>query len=216
VNRAATRLLEAAGYEVHLAGLGCCGRSAISKGLLDEAQRLARENIARLLPWAERGVPIVGAEPSCLLTLCDDYLDLVPGEAAQKVAAQARLIDSHLAQASIELPWRADERKVLLHGHCHQKALVGAADTKRLLECVPGVQAKLVDSGCCGMAGSFGYEHYDVSMKIGERVLFPAVREAADAAVVAPGFSCRHQIEHGTGVRAQHPVEFLAEHLLDS
>jgi Fe-S oxidoreductase len=100
-----------------------------------------------------------------------------------------------------------------LHGHCHQKALVGMADTVKLLGDICGTAPTLVDSGCCGMAGSFGYEHYDLSMRIGERVLFPAVRAAPDAAIAAPGFSCRHQIEHGTGRRARHPIELVAESL---
>ena len=140
VNRAAVQVLEAAGYEVHLAGLPCCGRAVISKGLLAEAQQLARENIARLLPWAERGVPIVGCEPSCLLTLVDEYLDLVPGPEAQTVAAQAQLIDSaSRGRHGIELPLRRPARRsCLLHGHCHQKALVGTAGTIAALQQVPG------------------------------------------------------------------------------
>ena len=187
----------------------------ISKGLLGPAQQLARRNIARLHPWATRGVPIVGCEPSCLLTLVDEYVDLVPGDWAREVAAQARLIDSHLAREGIALPLRAHDRPLVVHGHCYQKALVGTADMQQTLRTIPGVSAKLLDSGCCGMAGSFGYEHYDLSRQIGSRVLFPAVREAADAAIVAPGFSCRHQIEHGTGRRALHPIEVLAECLVE-
>jgi len=215
VNRAAVAVLEAAGYEVHLAGLGCCGRAAISKGLLEESQNLARRNIARLLPWAERGVPIVGCEPSCLLTLVDDYLDLVPGDESRRVAAAASLIETHLLKMQIKGTGiiKNDSRPLLflLHGHCHQKALVGMADTVRLLTDVVGAAPTLIDSGCCGMAGSFGYEHYDLSMKIGERVLFPAIRAAPEATIAAPGFSCRHQIEHGTGRRALHPIEIAAE-----
>ncbi len=218
VNRAAVAVLEAAGYEVHLAGLECCGRAAISKGLLDEARHLAQRNIARLLPWAERGVPIVGCEPSCLLTLVDDYLDLVPGEDSRRIAAAASLIETHLVRTDA-LPKKGtrvkknDSRPLLLHGHCHQKALIGMADTITLLSNIHGAVPTLIDSGCCGMAGSFGYEHYDLSMKIGERVLFPAVRTATDSIVAAPGFSCRHQIEHGTGRAAKHPIELVAEML---
>jgi Fe-S oxidoreductase len=218
VNRAAVQVLEAAGYEVHLASLPCCGRALISKGLLSEAQQLARENVARLLPWAERGVPIVGCEPSCLLTLVDDYLDLVPGQAAKTIAAHARLIDSHLVILPSPLRGRGAggegaaapaQEHLLLHGHCHQKALVGTSATIALLEQIPGVTVQLLDSGCCGMAGSFGYEHYDLSMKIGERVLFPAARQHAST-IIAPGFSCRHQIHHATGKQALHPIEYLA------
>ncbi|MHB1037694.1 MAG: FAD-binding and (Fe-S)-binding domain-containing protein [Pirellulales bacterium] len=213
VNRAAVRVLEAAGYEVHLAGLECCGRTLISKGLLREAKQLAQANIARLLPWAERGIPIVGCEPSCILTLLDEYLDLAPGPAARAVADHARTIDTHLARAGIALPLAPHAARVLLHGHCQQKALVGAEDTRRALTMIPGVSVELLDSGCCGLAGSFGYEHYDLSIQIGERVLFPAVRKFDGAAILAPGMSCRHQIEHGTGRRALHPIQFLAEHL---
>ena len=214
VNRAAVQVLEAAGYDVHLAGLHCCGRTLASKGFLAEAQGLARANIAKLLPWAQRGVPIVGCEPSCLLMLVDEYPDLVPGDAARMVAAHAALVDTHLVRSNIELPLRTHAQKIVLHGHCHQKALVGTNDTQAALAMIPQTEVQLIDSGCCGMAGSFGYEHYELSMAIGERVLFKAVRAAAEAAVIAPGFSCRHQIEHGTGRRAQHPVELLAEHLI--
>lgn len=215
VNRAAVKVLEAAGYEVHLAGLECCGRTLVSKGFLSEGQELARRNIERLLPWARKKVPIVGCEPSCLLMLVDEYPELVPGEDAALVASQAALVDSHLVRQSIELPLANDTRQVVVHGHCHQKALVGAGETLTALGKIPGCQPKLVDSGCCGMAGSFGYEHYDVSMAIGERALFKAVREAPEATIVAPGFSCRHQIEHGTGRKAVHPIELLASKLPD-
>jgi Fe-S oxidoreductase len=214
VNRAAVRVLERAGFEVHLAGLPCCGRAMISKGLLHEAQLLARANLERLRPWAVRGVPIVGCEPSCLLTLVDEYPELVPGRLARTVADVSRLVDTHLVQAGLSFELGPAPSQVLVHGHCHQKALVGLADTRALLALAPGVEPQVIDSGCCGMAGSFGYEHYDLSMKIGERVLFPAVRAAPQASIIAPGFSCRHQIEHGTGRKAQHPVEFLADRLV--
>jgi Fe-S oxidoreductase len=144
--------------------------------------------------------------------LVDEYPDLVPGGAARAVAAQAELVDTHLVRAGIELPLGRHEQTIVLHGHCHQKALVGAQDTQAALKMLGG-EVQLVDSGCCGMAGSFGYEHYDLSMAIGERVLFKAVRAAENATIVAPGFSCRHQIEHGTGRKARHPIELVAEHL---
>jgi len=212
VYQSAVQVLEAAGYAVHLAGWECCGRTHASKGFLAEAQRLAQANIARLLPWAQRGVPIVGCEPSCLLMLVDEYPELVPGPAADVVAARAHLLDSHLHQAGIELPLRSNAAPILLHGHCHQKALVGVQDTKGVLSRV-SKDVQVVDSGCCGMAGSFGYEHYDTSMAIGERVLFKAVRAAEQATIAAPGFSCRHQIAHGTGRVAKHPIEILADQL---
>jgi Fe-S oxidoreductase len=164
-----------------------------------------------LLPWAKRGIPIVGCEPSCLLMLVDEYPDLVPGEHAAMIAASAELIDSHLVRTGASLSLKPREQHIVLHGHCHQKALVGAHGSIATLSQIPGTSVSLVDSGCCGMAGSFGYEHYDVSMAIGERALFPAVRQAASSAIAAPGFSCRHQIEHGTGRTAKHPLEILAE-----
>jgi FAD/FMN-containing dehydrogenase/Fe-S oxidoreductase len=213
VNQAAVEVLEAAGYEVHLANLECCGRAAISKGLLIDARDRARRNVELLLPFADAGVPIVGCEPSCLLTLADEYLDLVPGAAAQKVAGAAALVETHLVRAGIDLATKPQPGKVLLHGHCHQKALVGMKDSLALLAMIRGAETTLVDSGCCGMAGSFGYEHYDLSMKIGGRVLFPAVNAAPEATILAPGFSCRHQIELGAGRRAQHPIELLAASL---
>lgn len=213
VNQSAVALLEAAGYEVHLAGLECCGRAMISKGLLKEAKQLAAENVSRLVPWADRGVPIVGCEPSCLLTLVDEYPDLVPGDEARRVAAAASLVDSHLASIGAQLPLKPLGNRAILHGHCHQKALVGLAGTRNALAQVPDMKLEVLDSGCCGMAGSFGYEHYELSIKIGERVLLPAVRAAADAVVVAPGFSCRQQIFHATGRRALHPAELLARQL---
>jgi Fe-S oxidoreductase len=180
---------------------------------LGEAQALAKKNLEQLHTWAARDVPIVASEPSCLAMLIDEYRELVPGEMAERVAKNSSLIDSHLVRAGVKLPLRAHGAKMLLHGHCHQKALVGTAETKAALAMVPGAEVQLVDSGCCGMAGSFGYEHYELSMKIGGRVLFPAVRSHPEAQIVAPGFSCRHQIAHGTGRHALHPIEVLAEHL---
>jgi Fe-S oxidoreductase len=173
-------------------------------------------------------VPIVGCEPSCLLMLREDYLDLMPASAnARKVADNAFLIEELLLRAASDdngaggedaplgLRLRATPRKLLVHGHCHQKASVGVTPTLDLLRWVPGYEPTAVDAGCCGMAGSFGYkaEHYDVSMAIGERVLFPAVRQAGDAGLVASGISCRQQIRHGTGRRGRHPVQWLADAL---
>ncbi|MBX3414265.1 MAG: FAD-binding protein [Pirellulales bacterium] len=213
VLRAAVDVLVAAGYDVQLAGIRCCGRPLISKGLLTEARALAAHNVERLHGWVAQNVPIVGCEPSCVSALVDDYVDLLPGnERAAQLAAKTEFIDAHLVRARAIPPLVGVSQQVLLHGHCHQKALVGVADTRRALEALPEAEVSVVDSGCCGMAGSFGYEHYDLSMKIGGRVLFPAV-EAHGGVVVAPGFSCRHQIEHGTGRRAQHPIELLAAHL---
>jgi Fe-S oxidoreductase len=218
---AATRLLETLGYRVVLADRGCCGRPMISKGMLDEARALAADNVARLAPAARAGRPIVGLEPSCLLTLRDEYPELVRTEDARLVARQSLLLEEFLTKelkAGHPLFARkhADAgRKVLLHGHCHQKALVGTSPTVAVLKAA-GYQVSEVDAGCCGMAGSFGFEaeHYDLSVKIAERRLAPAVRVAgADVAVCAPGISCRQQVEHTTGRVPKHPAELLWEAL---
>jgi Fe-S oxidoreductase len=218
---AATRLLEALDYRVVLADRGCCGRPMISKGMLDDARRVAADNVARLAPAARQGRPIVGLEPSCLLTLRDEYPELVRTEDARQVARQSFLLEEFLQKelaAGHPLFARAHaaaERKVLLHGHCHQKAMVGTAPTVAVLKAA-GYQVTEVDAGCCGMAGSFGFEaeHYDMSVKIAERRLAPAVRAAgADVAVCAPGISCRQQVEHVTGRVAKHPAELLWEAL---
>ncbi len=218
---AATQLLEAGGYDVVLPGHKCCGRPMISKGLVDRARAAARDTVARLAPLAEEGLPIIGLEPSCILTLRDEYLSLLPDDPrARTVAAQTVTLEEFLAQeadaGNLELEFRSDARRLLLHGHCHQKALVGTAPSKRALTLPPNFQVDEVDSGCCGMAGSFGYEaeHYDISLQMGERRLFPAVREAPDETIlVAAGTSCRHQIEHGAGRRAYHPAEVLRDAL---
>ncbi len=218
IGRATVQLLEAAGYRVTLADKKCCGRPLISKGMLAEARDHAAWNVERLRPYAERGVPIVGLEPSCLLTLRDEYVDLLRSAGARAVAAQALLFDEFLARErarGLSLAFRPVARGALLHGHCHQKALVGTAPTVAALRWA-GLEVTEVDSGCCGMAGSFGFEreHYDMSVWLGNRRLAPAVRAAGpDVEVVAPGVSCRQQIEHLTGRRAKHPAEVLWESL---
>jgi FAD/FMN-containing dehydrogenase/Fe-S oxidoreductase len=216
IGRAAVQLLEAAGCEVVLASTRCCGRPMISNGMLREAQALAKENTARLRPMADAGLPIVGLEPSCAVTLKDEYPDLAPGEAAEAVARQTVMIEEllvHLHEQGVRLPLARQERQVLLHGHCHQKAMVGTQYSLTALRWIPGAVVREVDSGCCGMAGSFGFEaeHYEISQAMGERVLFKTIRELpAEALVVAAGASCRQQIHHGTGRRALHLVEALA------
>jgi Fe-S oxidoreductase/FAD/FMN-containing dehydrogenase len=216
VGQAAVRLLEAAGYRVTLADKKCCGRPLISKGMLAEAREHAAWNVERLLPQVRRGVPIVGLEPSCLLTLRDEYRDLLRSETARAVAAHALLLDEFLVRErarGLSLEFRPAARGALLHGHCHQKALVGTAATVAALRWA-GLEVTEVDSGCCGLAGSFGFEreHYDMSVWLGNRRLAPAVRAApADVEVVAPGVSCRQQIEHLTGRHAKHPAEVLWE-----
>jgi len=274
IAQAAVRVLEAAGYEVILPRRRvCCGRPLISKGLLGEAQALAREQMEWLAPYAEAGLPIVGLEPSCILTFRDEYPDLIDDPRTAALAQHSFLFDEFLASeiraGRAQLPFATEStekvyknadmrstmanqlpdtqnklissvgreaiqkdnssvssvisvainaRTFLLHGHCHQKALVGTAHALELLRMIPGVAVREVDSGCCGMAGSFGYEaeHYDISLKIGERALLPAVRALPpEAEVVAMGTSCRHQIADGTGRRARHLAEVLADALED-
>ncbi len=218
IGRAAVELLEAAGYRVVLADKKCCGRPLISKGMLAEARDHAAWNVSRLAPYAERGVAIVGLEPSCLLTLRDESVDLLRTDAARLVARQSLLLEEFLQRErrrGLELAFTARGRKALLHGHCHQKALVGTAPTVAALAWA-GFEVTEIDSGCCGMAGSFGFEreHYDISVSLGNRRLAPAVRAApVDTVVVAPGVSCRQQIDHLTGRRALHPAEALRDAL---
>jgi Fe-S oxidoreductase len=214
VGRAAVELLEGLGYRVELPGRTCCGRPMISKGLLDEARARAARNVARLHPLVARGVPVVGLEPSCLLTLRDEYVDLLRTDEAREVARGSYLLEEFLLrerQRGLPARWAPGPRRALLHGHCHQKALVGTAPTVRALAWA-GYEVSEVDSGCCGMAGAFGFEreHYDLSVSLGRRRLAPAVEAASpDTVVVAPGISCRQQIEHLAGRRALHPAQAL-------
>jgi Fe-S oxidoreductase len=216
---AATRLLEYLGYHVLLVNKRCCGRPMISKGMLNEAKNNAAWNVDQLASYAKRGVPIVGLEPSCLLTLRDEYPEFLRTDVAKVVAENSFLLEEFLVKqhdaGALSLSFDTNGRKALLHGHCHQRALVGTLPTVALLRWA-GFDVSEVDSGCCGMAGSFGFEkeHYDLSLAIGNRRLAPAVRAASDEVViVAPGISCRQQIEHLTGRRAEHPAEVLWERI---
>jgi FAD/FMN-containing dehydrogenase/Fe-S oxidoreductase len=216
VGIAAVELLELAGWRVRLGADRCCGRASMSKGLVDDARRKARALVGGL---AGTDGPVVGCEPSCLMMLRDEYRMLLPGDAtAAGVAERVRQAEELLGEAIDAGTLRLDPeawpagRTLLFHGHCHQKAATGTAATVALLRRIPGVTVEELDAGCCGMAGSFGFEaeHYDVSMSIGEDRLFPAVRAAAeDVVVVATGVSCRQQIAHGTDRRAWHPLELL-------
>ncbi len=220
VGVAATEFLEAAGYTVTAPSGLDSGRTQISKGLLRKA-RAAFERALRVLhPFAEQGLPIVGLEPSAILGFRDEAPDLVRGEdmatLAAAVADHALLFEEFVVQEAgagrLDLVEFADEipEHILLHGHCHQKSLVGVEPSVGALELIPGARVEVIPSGCCGMAGSFGYHHYDVSMAIGEQVLFPAVRAASDDTVLAaPGTSCRHQIHDGTARTALHPAQIL-------
>jgi len=219
VGIAAVKLLERAGFGVLCPQLGCCGRPAISKGILADARQLAEANIRRLAGMAASGVPIVGTEPSCILTLVDEYPQLVRTHAARTVAGQAMMIETLLRRVLDADPKALDPigQAPLLryHAHCHQKALVGSDDAVALMRRLCGEASMEINSGCCGMAGSSGHEkaHYDVARAVGEQRLFPAVRGRGDAAIAVAGFSCRQQIEHHTGVRVKHLVEYLADAL---
>ncbi|MCG8449218.1 MAG: 4Fe-4S dicluster domain-containing protein, partial [Pirellulales bacterium] len=216
VSVAATELLEAAGFEVVLPGHRCCGRPMISKGLVEAARAAARDCVEKLAPFAQEGIPIVGLEPSCLLTLRDEIKILLPDDPrTQAIAENSFLFEEFIAkladEGTLDLEFQETARRVLLHGHCHQKALVGTEPSKQTLA-LAGCEVEEVDSGCCGMAGSFGYEreHYEVSLAMGERRLLPAVRNASeDTTIVAAGVSCRQQIKHATGRQALHPAEVL-------
>ena len=219
VARAAQAVLEAAGFEVVVPAYRCCGRTYLSKGLLGRAKELAREAVDTLAPYAEAGLPIVGLEPSCVLTLRDEFLALLPNdEPARTVAAQAQTFEEFVAARSVvfrSLPWQRPDERVLLHGHCHQKALSGIAPSRACLEAA-GFAVEFVDAGCCGMAGAFGYEaeHVEVSRAMAERVLAPAVRAAAAAThVAAAGTSCRAQIADTAGRTARHPAEIMLDAL---
>ncbi|WP_202617461.1 FAD-binding and (Fe-S)-binding domain-containing protein [Roseimaritima sediminicola] len=210
VGRSAIELLESAGFEVRLARAGCCQRPRLSKGLVREAKQLGERVFENLDVFAREGLPIVCLEPSCASALVDDLADLIDDQVvAQRVAGQIVMIDVFLAREGVQL--ESDSERVLLHGHCHQKALFGTAATHQLFDQMTGSECQEVDSGCCGMAGSFGYEHYDLSRQIGEDRLFPAVREATDRGetIVASGISCRHQLKDCLDVEAKHFVEVV-------
>ncbi len=215
IGRAAVAVLERMGYAVELAGV-CCGRAMISKGFLTDARDVARRGIRRLAKAAADGVPVLGLEPSCVLTLADEWPELVPGPQAKAVAAAAELADAWVARqvgdSEVSLAVSPHPGKAVFHPHCHQRALVGAAGTAAALKLVPGLGVTVLDAGCCGMAGAFGYEkeHFDVSLRIANLQLAPALAAAPDAVVVATGTSCRHQIRDVTGRHAVHPMELLA------
>ncbi len=219
VARAAVELLEMAGWRVRLTDAGCCGRVSLSKGLLDQAARRARGVVSALAEPVASGCPVTGVEPSCLLTLRDEYLAILPGdERAASLAAAASLPEELLLAAISDgrLAIPPDSpfagKRIVVHGHCHQKAIAGTAGTVALLRAIPGAEVVEIDAGCCGMAGSFGFEveHYDLSMRIGESRLFPALREEPESTLIAAtGVSCRQQISHGTGRAAAHPVEIV-------
>jgi Fe-S oxidoreductase len=218
IGQSAVKLLERAGYRVELMGI-CCGRVAISKGFLYEARSLVHAQVNELARRVADGTPILGMEPSCILTLADEWPELHPVPEARRVASQVYLAEDWLARqvssGQMSLPLRERHETCLLHAHCHQKALRGAQGSAQALSLIPGMDVKVLDTTCCGMAGSFGYEHehYDLSVKIAELSVLPALRADPQARVAATGTSCRHQIKDLAARRALHPLQILAEQL---
>jgi FAD/FMN-containing dehydrogenase/Fe-S oxidoreductase len=210
--RAALKVLQAAGHRVYAPRDLCCGRTFLSVGLVDEAKHEARRMLDTLLPFVARGIPVVGLEPSCLFSLRDEFGVLLQGGDKLK---NSFMLEEFLARKPGKLKFREMKRDVLLHGHCHQKAFDAMSSVEKVLGMVPGLKVSTVQTSCCGMAGSFGYEaeHYDVSMKMAEMSLLPAVRNSPAALLVADGTSCRHQIADGTGREAVHAARLLADAL---
>jgi Fe-S oxidoreductase len=185
--------------------------------MVDKARAKLSALLDDMLPLARAGVAIVGLEPSCLFTLRDEALALGLGEATKTVSSQALMLEEFLAQEAkagrFALPLKPASAPILLHGHCHQKAFGAVAPVLEVLRLIPGAKPELIETSCCGMAGSFGYDadHYDVSMQMAELSLLPAVRKNPDAIIVADGTSCRHQIAHGAGRTARHVAVLLDE-----
>ena len=214
----AMHVLEKMGYEVIIPKSMETGRPQISKGFLKEAKFIVKKVLAEFEEFVEAGIPVVGLEPSEILTLRDEFLELCDKEKlpiAKKLASTSFTFEEFIAQNKERIPSFSPPQKVLLHGHCHAKALVGNEPTVEALQSA-GFEVEVMETGCCGMAGSFGYEtdHYEVSQDIGELVLFPKLRENEKVEVCAPGFSCRHQIKDGLKRDAMHPASLIARAIL--
>jgi Fe-S oxidoreductase len=217
VGISAVELLESCGYEVVLARAGCCQRPRISHGFLRKAKADGEQTLRNLDAFIQQGLQIVVCEPGCASALTDDLPDLIDDEQlGQRIKDNVLMIEVFVAreirEGRLDCRFTSEFDKILIHGHCHQKSLYGTTFMKEVLDRVPGISVAEIDSGCCGMAGSFGYEkeHYDLSMEIGGERLFPAIEGRDEGAVVvACGFSCRHQIADGTGVKPLHWVETL-------
>ncbi|WP_293599488.1 4Fe-4S dicluster domain-containing protein, partial [Polynucleobacter sp. 35-46-11] len=234
--QAALAVLKAAGYRVHIPQKSlakekadstpntcskefCCGRTYLAAGMVDKAKASLDELVNHLAPFAEKNIPIIGLEPSCLFTLKDEALVMGFGERAVTVSKHVQLLEEFLAQEAksgkLRLQLKPASRPVLFHGHCHQKSFAAVTPAMELLKLIPNAEPKLIESSCCGMAGSFGYEaeHIEVSKQMAEASLLPAIRRAPDSWVVADGTSCRHQIADGTQRDAVHIAKILAAHL---
>lgn len=224
VGRSAVRVLSAAGFAVQLARHGCCGRPLLSQGFLEEARVVASQMVTQLWEATEARIPIVVLEPSCLSAMVDEYPQLVRSRRARALAGAARSLEEVLVESDVELNnlFQIDEvgadsapAGVLVHEHCHTKALRGESAALSMLSAIPGMSADDSGAGCCGMAGAFGHEveHYDISRAIGQERLFPKIEASNRSAVVACGFSCRQQIAHHTSARPVHLAEYLAGRL---
>jgi Fe-S oxidoreductase len=215
IGQAAVTLLEQAGYAVEILPDWCCGRTLISKGFLDEAQQLVARQAPALARRLQQCQALVGVEPSCLLTLTDEWPDLVPGPATETVARHAHLVEVWLWEqhqvGALDVEFSPWPQRIALHTHCHQKALLGSSATVQALQLIPEARVELLDTTCCGMAGSFGYEHYEVSVAIARLSLLPELERRPDFLVAASGTSCRHQIHDLTGRTAWHPIQLLAQ-----
>jgi len=222
----AIKTLTAAGYRVHLAKAAdgssrplCCGRTYLAVGNVDAARAEMSRSLAALEPFFARGVPLVGLEPSCLFSFRDEALAMLPGEASKRAAAHALLFEEFIAREAkagrFKPSLKPATQKVMLHGHCHQKAFGAMGAVEQALKLIPDLKLEKIESSCCGMAGAFGYqvETAEVSRQMGELSLLPAARNAGDAVLVADGTSCRHQIEQGAGKQAVHVASLLARHL---
>ncbi len=224
---AANQVLRAAGYDVHLLGAQngdrplCCGRTFLATGMVDKARTEAERTIAALKPYVEHGVPIVGLEPSCLLGMRDEFISMLPSGEAAELALNALLFEEFIAREIDAGRFKLNlkplvQKRALLHGHCHQKAFAAMPAVQKALSLVPELKVEIIESSCCGMAGSFGYdaEHYQVSMQMAEASLLPKVRDAdRNTLIVADGTSCRHQIHDGAGREAIHVARVLAQAL---
>jgi FAD/FMN-containing dehydrogenase/Fe-S oxidoreductase len=223
---AAIKVLQAAGYTVHLPQAKdprplCCGRTFLATGMVDKARAEAERAISTLTPYVERGVPVVGLEPSCLLGMRDEFISMLPNPQTAELDLNAYLFEEFIARELDAGRFKLNlkplpQKKALLHGHCHQKTFAAMPAVLRVLKLIPELQTELIESSCCGMAGSFGYdaEHYDVSMQMAEASLLPKVREASkDTLIIADGTSCRHQIYDGAQREAMHVARVLAQAL---
>jgi Fe-S oxidoreductase len=231
---AALKVLKAAGYRVHIPNKNsskakatdntcskefCCGRTYLAAGMVDKAKETLGELVDHLAPYAQKNIPIIGLEPSCLFTLKDEALVMGFGDKAISVSKQAQLLEEFLTSeakaGTLKLNLKEAGKPILFHGHCHQKAFAAVTPAMELLKLIPKAEPKLIESSCCGMAGSFGYEaeHIGVSKQMAELSLLPSIRKSPDSWVVADGTSCRHQIADGTQREAVHIARILAAHL---